>query len=324
MKSSTCTRHRANIGLTAAAALVAITSGCAATSSAKALRDDNLFGAAPVRIERGRPNALIDGLGWFAGIPNKLALWDRRADNHDVSGKTEAALVEYMIANDLEDVLVRANQYDPIDEWRRLVRNKRLAAGWRYTVGTLNMLEYTLLPGRIVGGDWYNPFTDTINLYSDIPAIALTEAAYAKDVRRRKYPGTYAALKEVPVAGMYHETRATEDVIAYIRARGTPTQQEESLGILYPDYGANWGGQLASFLPYGHLYGRLAGAVVGHTANGARQLISHEQEASRVDAVAKVPARDSIAAPQQDPVPALDRLPPPTAQQTLFTERTSP
>lgn len=237
-----------------------------------------------IRLERGRPSQLLDRTGWVLGTPNKLALWDRRADNHNVSSETEIQLIEYLEENELDSVLVRVNQYDPLGEWRRLAANKQLGAGWRYTIGTLNMLKYTLLPGRLLGGDWYNPYTDTINLYSDIPAIALSEGAYAKDVREREHPGTYSAVQEVPVVGMWHETIAKRDVEEYVKSHGTQEQREETYRILYPDYGGSWGGQVASFLPYGNVFGRLAGAAVGHAANGIRSIALQKKRRSNTGA----------------------------------------
>ena len=258
--------------------LALATMGCTTLSSKPA---QNLTAApaqsAPARVVRGRPYRVLDGAGSILGTPNKLALWDRRADNHGISLETEMRIVEYLEENNLDSVLVRVNQYDPLGEWRRMVANKKIGAGWRYTVGTLNLIKYTLLPGRLLGGDWYNPYTDTINLYSDLPAIALSDGAYAKDLRGRKHPGTYAAVQEVPIVGMWHETIANREVLEYEKSHGTEEQQEETYRILYPDYGGTWGGQVISFLPYGNVYGRLAGAAVGHAVNGVRSLTSREK-----------------------------------------------
>ncbi|WP_442508033.1 hypothetical protein SH528x_006983 [Novipirellula sp. SH528] len=220
-----------------------------------------------IRVERGRPNVVLDSIGSVAGIPTKLALWDRRADSHDVSPKTESALLRYMDRNELNGSLVRINQYDPWGEWKRLTSNKRISPAWRYTVGVYNGLEYTLLPGRIFGGDWYNPFTDTMHVYSDIAPLAISRAAYAKDIRTQTYPGTYAATQELPIVGMVHQTRATRDAMAYGDQFSSPADREEMHRILSPDYGSSWGGQLASFVPFGAPLGRLAGAVVGHATN---------------------------------------------------------
>ncbi len=151
------------------------------------------------RIEYGRPHKVIDAVGWAFGIPQKILLWDRRAVNHCVTKDTEQSLELYLNDNALTSTKVRINQYDPGGEWRRLVKNKEVGAGWRYTVGTLDVLAYTLFPGRLFGEDRYNPYTDSVYIYSDIPSIAQEQAAHAKLVRQRAHPGTYAALTSLPI-----------------------------------------------------------------------------------------------------------------------------
>ena len=54
---------------------------------------------------------------------------------------------------------------------------------------------YTAFPERIFaafpfigGGDHYNPYTNTINIYSDHRAIVLHEGGHAKDFARRRCP----------------------------------------------------------------------------------------------------------------------------------------
>ena len=84
---------------------------------------------------------------------------------------------------------VRINQYNPVDEWKRLVKNKSIHAGWRYTFGAYALTKYTLTPGRLFGNDEYNPFTNSISLYSDRPSIALREGAHAKQALEANYPG---------------------------------------------------------------------------------------------------------------------------------------
>lgn len=225
-----------------------------------------------IMVQRGRPNALLDGVGWVVGTPTKLAIWDRRADNHDVSQETETALLSYMDTNSLNGSLVRINQYDPWGEWKRLTSNRTVSPGWRYTAGVYSQLKYALLPGRIFGGDWYNPFTDTVHVYSDITPLVISRTAYAKDVRSRRYPGTYAVTQALPFIGMMHHTLAVADAQDYVDQYGSQAEQEESHGVLYPDYGGSWGSQIAGFVPFGAPIGRLTGAAVGHVANGARSI----------------------------------------------------
>ena len=270
--------------LVVAAALSSFTAGCQSIHHSHSISSHPVHHSG-VEVRHGCPNAVIDGVGWIVGIPNKLALWDRRADNHAVSPATETALVRYMNHNELNDVLVRVNQYDPLGEWGRLFTNKRIHPGWRFTVGLYNNLEYTLLPGRILGGDWYNPFTNTLNVYSDLPPLVLSRVAYAKDVRNRDHSGFYAATQELPIIGLVHETIANQDVLAYLARHGNPQELREGRRILYPDYGGSWGAQLASFVPFGSSVGRLVGAAVGHTTNAVRG--SHQQtgEATHCDRV---------------------------------------
>ncbi len=219
----------------------------------------------------GQPNRAIDRAGWIFGIPSKLALWDRRADNHDVSPQTVQEVASYLQSRDASDVLIRVNQYDPLGEWSRLRTNRTIPAGWRYTTGLLQTAQYTLIPGRLFGEDWYNPFTNSLHLYSDIPSLGVAKAGYAVDVRRRSYPGAYATTQILPVASLVSETVGTEESLAWAKQTGSQQTIEEAQRILYPSYGGSIGASLGAFLPFGNVYARLAGSVVGHLANGVRK-----------------------------------------------------
>jgi hypothetical protein len=217
------------------------------------------------QFEHGQPHKVVDAVGWVFGIPKKVILWDRRAVNHRVSPETEQHLAEYMAANGLSTTKVRINQYDPIGEWRRLRANKEVGAGWRYTIGAFGTLTYTLIPGRMFGSDGYNPYTDTINVYSDIPCLAQEQGSYAKLIHARPHPGTYAALTSLPIVQLWPEKASKNDVLDYTLENGTPEQHEEATRVLYAEYGAEVGGQtsliLGSNVPL-----TLAGAGLGHVA----------------------------------------------------------
>lgn len=228
-----------------------------------------LLAANRIPIERGKPRPVIDATGWVVGIPGKILLWNRRIDNHSISVETESTLREYLDANDLQHVKVRLNQYRPWDDMKRLTKNRTVAWPWRATLGTLSVLGEAVIPGRIFGGDHYNPYTATVHLYSDVPAIALHEAAHAKDFSRRTYPGTYAALYALPVVPLYHESVASADVMAYVQSLGRPDLQRQANNVLYPAYGTYVGGAAGVVAPVaaaplyygsvlgGHLAGRM-------------------------------------------------------------------
>lgn len=221
-----------------------------------------------VVVESGQPRPVIDGIGWVLGIPSKLILWDRRVDNHNVSPATQAAIVEYLDQNDLQDVVVRVNQYAPLEEWKRLRENRQVSAGWRYTAGLLSLAGYTVLPGRLFGGDRYNPYTNSVYVYSDIPALAMVGGGYAKDIHNREYPGTYAVVNELPVVSMWHETIATNDVLSYLQQQESVSELQAGYKILHPYYGSQVGGAAQNLIGVGPLF-QVAGAVVGHVTGRA-------------------------------------------------------
>lgn len=226
----------------------------------------------PQAIERGEPNKLLDTIGWVWGIPDKIILWDRRIDNHNIGSQTESVIADYLAKNELTSVKVRLNQYHPGDDWRRLVANDSVGAGWRYTLGTLSVLGETILPGRIFGGDHFNPFTNTIHLYSDVPAVAVHEAGHAKDFAQRTWKGTYAAAYLLPGVPLYHEALATNDALGYLLTEADEQTQKDAYEILYPAYGTYVGSALGGVF---NGYGTYLACVLGGHALGrmkSRQL----------------------------------------------------
>lgn len=217
-------------------------------------------------VERGKDRPVVDGLGLVFGIPSKVLLWDRRALNHNVSDATVAEVTEYLDRNHLPNTVVRINQYAPLQEWNRLTQNRNIAPGWRYSVGALKWMKYTLVPGRLFGKDEYNPFTNSLYLYSDMPILGLSEAAYARDVSTRERPGTYAATQELPLLSIWHETLATGEVQRYVRIHGSSEDMNKIRHDLYARYGMEIAGSATQLLPDGSGLFAIIGAVGGHGA----------------------------------------------------------
>lgn len=237
-----------------------------------------------IEVVQGNPSTVVDGLGWIVGIPRRIVLWDRRVDNHRVQPETMAEVATYAKVNELDGLCVRVNQYAPIDEWKRLAKNDQISPGWRYTVGALSLVGYTLIPGRVIGVDNYNPYTNSVYVYSDVPALAMEAAAYAKDVKHRDLPGTYAAVNSLPVVSVWHETINTQDTLEYLQTHGTYDDQREGLAILYPNYGASVGGAVGSLFGFTGVF-EIGGAVVGHMSgwHKAAQVDPHDIDTVRLE-----------------------------------------
>ncbi len=246
------------------------------------------------QVERGRPHAVVDGLGHYLfSLPTKLLLLDWKVDNHDVSPETEAAIRQYLADNELDNVKVRINQYAPGDEWRRLVANRDVSGLWRYTIGSLSVALYTVLPQRLFGGDNYNPFTNTIHLYSDRRAIALHEGGHAKDFagRSRFGKGLYAGMRLLPLLPLVQEAAATGDALAYEREQGGSEDEKRAYRTLYPAYGTYVGGEAVRWVTTGSagvFYAIQYGPVIpGHLVGWARSLLVDDRD--RPD-----PVRDAV------------------------------
>lgn len=261
------TQHQINLFI-AALFLCSCVAGCASTpyeyQTNLVPQPEMSLEEGESQVEWGKEKPFLDGLGWVVGIPGKILLWDRRIDNHHVSPETEAAIATYLEKNNLDQVKVRINQYDPRGEWRRLRNNKSVSWGWRYTAGTLTALHYTLLPGRIIGGDNYNPFTNTISLYSDHAAVALHEGGHAKDFSARKYKGTYAVATSLPVLSLWPESIATNDALGYLRAEENYADEQEAYRVLYPAYATYIAGAATPLLPYSDLVIKAGAVIPGH------------------------------------------------------------
>lgn len=243
------------------------------------------------QVYQGAPHSILDASDWYwpNSLLGKLLLWDRDIDSHEISDCTLAHLEQFLRANGMNQVQVLANRYAPGNQWIRLFKNKTVGAGWRYTLGLLSVATYTILPGRFFGGDAYNPYTNTIYLYSDDPAIALHEAGHAKDFAERKYKGTHAFIYALPLAALYYEARASNQALSYSLALANAEQLKDEYELLYPAYATYVGG---SFIRQPWL--GAAGVIPGHIAGR----------------IASARSPDELT-PQAGPAIALDPVPPP-------------
>ena len=220
------------------------------------------------QVTFGAPHGFLDASGWIwpGSLLAKLILWNHKVDSHVVSTQTVMAIQQYLRDNDIRDVKVRINDLQIADEWRRTFQNKAVGPVWRYTIGVLSCVEYTIMPGRFFGGDHYNPYANTVNIYSDIIPVGLHESGHSKDFTQRYYKGWYGFWYAVlPLFNLYPEGKATADALSYLRAEADREQWKAGYKILYPAYGTYIGGGIGQFLLFPWNYAVEAGAVIpGH------------------------------------------------------------
>jgi hypothetical protein len=225
------------------------------------------------QVARGRPSRVLDASDWYwpGSLLGKLLLWNGKVDSHQISEETIQAAIVFCQRHDLGDTMIRVNAYSVADEWRRTFANDNIGPIWRYPLGFLAWLRYTALPGRFFGGDNYNPYSNTINLYSDLAPIALHEAGHAQDFARRKNKGLYAFLYMVPFVNLYHEAVASSTALSYVETYESVAQQKQAYHLLYPAYGTYLGGNLGEYVFTAAYYPVYLGSVAaGHVAGRIR------------------------------------------------------
>jgi hypothetical protein len=274
-----------------------------------------------VVIEHGAPHKTLDRIAWIIGTPARILPLNAKINKHEISPETAETLKVYLEKNDLTDVYVYINHYDPSGQWKRLRDNTSISPFWRYSFGAFSMVGYTVLPSRVFGGDKYNPYTNALYLNSDVPAVILHEAAFAKDVHSRKLPGSYVAVNDLPVLSMWHEILAVNEVLSYARSESDWKVERETYRVMYPKMGAESmgvAGPLVTTMVAGPIAPLLigpalglSGAAVGHVTGRnmiARRDTELHKPNSRIDAT---PNDVQQAAFVNDSAPAMERLPKP-------------
>jgi hypothetical protein len=235
-----------------------------------------VFPDAGAQIERGEPIWIFDAFNdYLISLPTKILLWNRHVLDHRMSETDQRILEAYLAMNRLHSVKVRHNEYAPIDEFRRLTQNTEVGAGYRYTLGLFNWLMYTLVPDRIFagvpiigGGDHFNPFTNTINVYSSDVTVLLHEAGHAKDYVEHEWKGTsFALLRLLPGIDLMQEANASSDAIRFLYCIHDEPDEVRAYHTLIPAYstyiaGYFQGGLIVTvpIVIAGHISGRVQGA----------------------------------------------------------------
>ncbi|PJZ68977.1 hypothetical protein CH373_04360 [Leptospira perolatii] len=218
------------------------------------------------QFEEGEPYTVVDAFGNAFGVFAKAIIGDKRMENHRISDETKQFLKDYIRENNLKDVKVRFNQYAPWGDLKRLWRMKNINFLAKWTIGLIStLINEVILPGRIFGGDHYNPYTNTIHVYTDIPAVVVHEGGHAKDFAQREYKTGYSLLYQIPFIGtLYPEARASDDAVRYFRYRCDRAAELKSYRTLFPAYGTYVGGSVPGAEVVGAFFA-IPGHIIGST-----------------------------------------------------------
>lgn len=235
----------------------------------------------PLVVDRGGPSPRLDRIRSLVEYPRTLFRFGR-PDTRPSPEEVEQTVVTYLEKNDLTDVEVEVGEYDPGTQWKRLRDNPRVSPFWKYSVGSLTVVGYSVLPGRAFGIDSYNPFTDTLSLNSRNPNRALFEASRAKALRSEQYVGSSAVLSSLPVIRSVADARQASDVLSYLRAEEEWELETAAYPELYAGIGKETIGLAGWIIPFsvgpalgigGSLLGRTTGQIVASQRSQQIELV---------------------------------------------------
>ncbi|MSR77646.1 MAG: hypothetical protein EXS63_05410 [Candidatus Omnitrophica bacterium] len=218
------------------------------------------------QFERGISCPPLDFFGDLISKIYQLLFWTSKYGNHRISPETEKAMAEFMEKHHLTDVKVRLNQWAPHKEMGRLFTNKNVA--WPYKIFLFPSTLIASLLGRPFSGllisDYYDPGSNTINIFSDSVPIALHEAGHANDFATQELKGTYSLARILPGINLVQEALATDEALQYLEEQGKYQELLQAYKILFPAYTT----YILSYIPLsppalvggifiGHIVGRM-------------------------------------------------------------------
>lgn len=156
---------------------------------------------------------LTRGIGHVMTLPTKLLFWDWDVGLGLDAEKTKAVLSMLENNKDLKNLTVRINHNEPLYDTYRLFsdnkvqeRNNPIA---RATLGVLSTLSGELF-AEMRRGDYYNPMTQTVTLYSNIESISAHELGHHLDFSRFTSDWEYTlASAAMPPVILYKEWQAS-------------------------------------------------------------------------------------------------------------------
>ncbi len=279
-------------------------SGCATppptTPGKQAATTPQTYGASRIVVKHGTPHPRVQRLTRIVDWPRRTFRKDS-PDPREVSADTIERLVRYLEQNNLTDVTVYVNHYDPQEMWYRLVHNDRVGAGWRYTAGRASLFGYRLLPPAAFARTEYDPYTNSLYLNSNTLVQAVSAAALAKELHESNRPGTTYAVNRAPGFAFLHARRNFREVVEYAKTEDQWDLEQQAYRELCPRLGAE-SVQIGSYFItvwWGGLALNAAGTAGGYAIGRgleAQRLAEREAQAASLPIATDTPsARDSLS-----------------------------
>ncbi|MDP2908691.1 MAG: hypothetical protein Q8N77_02700 [Nanoarchaeota archaeon] len=155
----------------------------------------------------------LRALGYVGSLPFKAFMmsWDM---NHYVKPETKKS-IETLLENDdkIHGLTIRLNHTRPLKDSYRLFTEKQLTERNNFFARLLLGLPTTFLGeffSKFTRCDYYNPYTKTAVVYSNIEAVAKHEIGHHRDFTRFDQDWAYSLARITPPVMLYQEWKASQ------------------------------------------------------------------------------------------------------------------
>lgn len=163
---------------------------------------------------KGKDPKALRGLGQVLSAPMKLFFWDYNIGWGADATRTRALLAMVEDDKDIDHLTIRVNQNAPLTDLCRLFTDPRLTARnniiSRSTLGVLDVLK-SGIESKLWRCDYYNPFTQTAVVYSNVEGVGAHEIGHKIDFQRFPNDWVYALCRPFPPVMLYQEWRASQN-----------------------------------------------------------------------------------------------------------------
>ncbi len=163
-------------------------------------------------------------------------------EKNPISDETKARLVEEMKSRpELKGLSLQLGQHNVLESFRNMWRNKETSLPSKLT---RTVLESPQTPGTALSyADHYDPFSHSVRVYTDSPAIGLHELGHASDIQGSLPRAGIRMLAGMAGPGARHLVNLHDEGQANIGAsKAVKPGEEHGIGdTLFPSYGSYLG-----------------------------------------------------------------------------------
>jgi hypothetical protein len=162
-------------------------------------------------LEYAMDDTISRGISFVGNLPSKLLFFSKDIGNYPRK-EVQNHVRKYVVNSNLRNITVRLGHSRVIKDIKRLFKDDKLK-----DISKIGKILFGI-PTTLIGGigaklsrsDWYNPFTRTAHIYSDVKAVAGHELGHAEDFQNKKYVSLYSLVRRLSPVMLYQEYIASK------------------------------------------------------------------------------------------------------------------